>query len=191
MKKLIFLALIALSTQAFAEGFVGIGLGQASADVDAAPIGAVVPSIDDTDTSLKIFGGVMFNPNFGVEVGYINLGEYGALWDDGIDYLKYKAEASALYFAGLGVAPINEQFGFYAKAGLASWSLDTKETSSFGYAYSASESGIDLMFGVGGQLSINNLLLRLEFERFSDVGDPDTTGQSDVDVIGFSAALRF
>lgn len=191
MKKLIFAAFVALSSQAFAEGFVGIGLGQTSADVDANPIGGIVPSIDDSDTSLNIFGGAMLTPNFGIEAGYIDLGEYSALWDDGIDYLKYKAEASALYFAGLGVAPINDQFGFYAKAGLASWSLDTKETSSFGYSFNASESGIGLMFGVGGQLSVNNFLLRLEFERFTDVGDADTTGQSDVDVIGFSAAFKF
>lgn len=191
MKRLIFAVFVTLSSQAFADGFVGVGLGQASADVDATPIGGVTPSINDSDTSLKIFGGTMFNPNFGIEVGYIDLGEYSALWNDGIDYLKYKAEASAFYFAALGVAPINDQFGFYAKAGLASWSLDAKETSSFGYSSNTSESGMDLMFGVGGQFSLNNVLLRVEFERFTDVGDADTTGQSDVDVIGLSAAYKF
>jgi hypothetical protein len=47
------------------------------------------------------------------------------------------------------------------------------------------------MFGVGVQFDAGNLLLRAEFERFMDIGDEDITGQSDVDVIGVSAAVKF
>lgn len=192
MKNLLLVLLVTFfSSHTFAQGFAGIGFGNATADVDADPIGGVVPTVDDSDTSLKFFGGTMVNPNFGIEVGYIDLGEYSADWDDGVDYIKLSADASALYFAGLAVAPINEQVGFYAKIGFASWDLDAALRSSLGLSGNESESGMDLMFGFGGQLSVNNLLFRLEFERFTDVGDPDTTGQSDVDVVGLSAGLKF
>lgn len=193
MKK-IFLAalLVSFGNLAFAQGFFGIGVGQATVDIDAVPIGSVVPTVDDTDTSFKIFGGAMFNPNLGLEIGYTNFGEGSARWDDGFDYINDKYEASAFYIAGLGVVPITERVGFFGKIGLASWDLDVSETSSIpGINYSASESGMDLMFGIGAQLDVNNMLLRLEFERFSDVGDADTTGQSDVDVVGLSAAFKF
>ncbi len=38
------------------------------------------------------------------------------------------------------------------------------------------------------QFVVNNIVLRAEF---TDVGDENTTGQSDVDVIGVSAAVKF
>ncbi len=192
MKKVVFAALFALSPSVFAQGYVGIGFGQASADIDAAPIVGVPPMVDDEDTSFKIFGGAMLNQNFGLEVGYADFGEMSVTWDDGVDYIKDAAEASAFYAAAIGMLPINEQAGLFAKFGFARWDLDLQETSSIpGVGGSLSESGTDPMFGIGAQFAVNNVLLRAEFERFMDIGDENTTGQSDVDVLGLSAAVKF
>ncbi len=191
MKKVVLAALFAISSPVFAQGYVGIGFGQASVDIDAGLIAGVQPSIDDTDTSFKVFGGAFINPNFGLEVGYIDFGESSVRWDDGVDYIQDTAEASALYFAAIGALPINDRASLLVKAGFASWDLDATETSSLGFGGSISESGTDPMFGVGFQYDAGNILLRAEFERFTDLGNEDTIGTTDVDVIGASAAVKF
>lgn len=192
MKKAVFAALFALSSSVFAQGYVGVGVGQSSVDINAGPIGLVQPTIEDTDTSFKIFGGALLNQNLGVEVGYVNFGEVSVRWDDGIDYIEDTWETSALYVAGLAVIPMNDQAGLMIKAGFASWDMDAKETSSIpGIGVSLSESGTDPMIGIGFQFAVDNLMLRAEFERFMDIGDENTTGQSDIDIIGLSAAVKF
>ncbi len=191
MKRVVLAALLAINSPVFAQGFVGIGFGQASGDISADPIGGVFPSVDDTDTSFKIFGGTMFTPNFGLEVGYVDLGELSVNYDDGVDFINATYESTAFYVAGLGMLPLNDQAGLFLKAGFARWDLEEKITSSLFPSETTSESGTDLMFGLGAQFAVNNLLLRAEFERFTDIGDENTTGQSDVDVIGVSAAVKF
>ncbi len=183
MKRVILAALFAISSPVFAQGYVGIGFGQASADLsEVGPINGVYPSVDDSDVSFKVFGGTMFNPNIGLEVGYADFGEMSATWDDGIDFIKSAGEASAFYVAALGLLPLNEQAGLFVKAGFARWDVDFLATSSFGGTASASDSGTDPMFGIGAQFTVNNLLLRAEFERFNEL---------EVDVIGVSAAAKF
>lgn len=191
MKQVVLAALFIISSPVFAQGYVGIGLGQSSVDLTASPIGGVPPQKDDNDTAFKVFGGGFVNDNVGFELGYVDFGEFTITWDDGVDYIKDAFEGSALYAAAVGYLPIG-QAKLFGKAGLARWDVDAVETSSIpGVGVSVSEDGIDLMFGIGAQIDAGNVLLRAEFERFTDVGDEDTTGQSDVDVIGVSAAVRF
>lgn len=187
MKKVVLAALLAVSSPVFAQGYVGLGFGQASADLsEVGPINGVYPSLDENDTSFTIFGGAIFNPNFGAEVGYVDFGEMSATWDGlgstGVDFVKSAAEASAFYAAVLGMLPLNEQASLFVKAGFARWDIDVLATSSFGGTASTSDSGTDPMFGVGVQFTVNNLLLRAEFERFNEI---------EVDVLGLSAAVKF
>lgn len=46
-------------------------------------------------------------------------------------------------------------------------------------------------FGVGVQYDLPALFVRAEFTRYTDVGDEDDTGESDIDAIGISAGVRF
>ncbi len=194
MKKavVLFAFLAALSSSAFAEGYVGAGLGQASVDIDASPIGGVQPNVDDSDTAIKLFAGYKFHPQIAAEIGYMDLGEYGVTWDDGVDYIKVGIDASAIYAAVVGFLPINDQVSFMGKAGFARWDTDYRESSSLFASFNSSDSGTEPMFGVGIMFSAaNNLALRAEFERLLDVGDENTSGTSDVDVISASAVVKF
>ena len=48
------------------------------------------------------------------------------------------------------------------------------------------------MFGLGASADIaKNFAVRVEWERFLNVGDKDTTGQSDIDLVSASLVFRF
>jgi hypothetical protein len=73
------------------------------------------------------------------------------------------------------------------KLGLTFASVDADATLNGAPAGSASEDSTEPMFGVGIEI---NEFIRVEFERHTDVGGPDT-GESDIDVLGVSALYRF
>lgn len=183
---------IAVTPIAHAEGgYAGVGFGQTSVDVDC--ILDISCSADDSDTALKIFGGYQFNPNFAIELGYYDLGEAKLTGTDSfLGFTRARAEASGINFAVVGSFPVTERFTLMGKAGFFRWEVDYSEfTSSFG-SYSASETGFDPMFGIGGAFNFSEKLgIRVEYEKFLDVGDEDTTGQSDVDLISASLVFRF
>jgi OOP family OmpA-OmpF porin len=57
---------------------------------------------------------------------------------------------------------------------------------------SESASGTGLSYGIGLQYDFTNTTgLRLDWERFADVGDEDKTGQSDVDMLSAGLVFRF
>ena len=80
--------LIAASALAQDSGYAygGLSLGQSRARIDeqrisAGLLGAGLATTsmrrDESDGSVKLFGGYQFNPNFAVEAGYFNLGRFG------------------------------------------------------------------------------------------------------------------
>ncbi len=192
MKQVVLAALFVVSSPVFAQGYVGVGLGQSSADVEAVDFGpGVTASIDDTDTAFKIFAGYAINPNFALEAGYTDLGEVGVDYTDGINWVKERYEVNAFYVSAIGSVPVG-QANLFAKFGFARWDLDGSASASTGASASASWSGTDPLLGIGVSFNATDvLMLRAEFERFMDIGDENESGQSDVDVIGVSAAVKF
>lgn len=172
--------------------YAGGSLGQAKfkdacTDTDVGFVG----SCDDKDTAWKIFGGYQFNRNFGVEAGYTDLGEVtGTGTFLGLP-ASFKAKAKGFELLGVGTFPINEQFAVYGKAGVFRWDLDTSATAG-GFSEAASEKGTDLTFGFGLKYNFTkNLAARVEWQRYKDVGDENTTGKSKVDVISVGVVFKF
>lgn len=160
--------------------YAGVGLGQASHDVDCAG----TTSCDDKDTAWKLFGGYQFNKYLGVEVGYTDLGK--ASLSDAISTTTF--EANGFEVLAVGTYPINQQFEIFGKAGFFLWDLEAKDNV-FGRI---SESGTDLTFGIGAKYNFSkNLGLRLEWQRYNDIGDKSTTGTSDSDFIGLGLVFKF
>ncbi len=221
MKRVIFAALFAISSPVFAQGYVGLGIGQSSVDSDSSPVpvpgysGMLYPTnIEDSDTSFKVFAGFDLHKNFALEAGYVDFGTFGTTlagtFTDGTFIYDSTAEGSsdafAIYAAVVGKLPVSNAVDLFVKAGFARWDVESTAaavvdvydagTSAYlgtGYGYdSESASGVDPMFGVGINIHASDaFMIRAEFERFIDVGDENTTGQSDVDVIGVSAAVKF
>lgn len=83
--------------------------------VGGLPVSCVIT--DDSDTTLSINAGYNFNRVFGLEVGYVDLGEYGA--DFSASRITASATASADFtYAGLVLsAPFTDNFSISARLG--------------------------------------------------------------------------
>lgn len=134
----------------------GAGVADFKDNVEVEDLGDV--RISDDDTAYKFYGGYRATPNFGIEGGYRNFGEAEAgpfsVETDGWD-------VSAVAFLPLG--PVD----LFAKGGVFFW--DTEGTGGIPDA-----DGEDLTYGLGGQLNLGSLFLRLESEWF-DMDFPEDT----------------
>lgn len=160
-------------SQALAQAFIGGSIGQSDID-DEVTTGLITSgSVDGKDTAWKIFGGYMFNRNFGVEAAYIDLGEvsYSGSFG-GLPVTGGKVEITGFNIAALGVYPVNEQFSVFGKLGLIMWEAEASDTTA-GVPFSQKIDGTDISFGLGvGYNFTRNLGLRAEWELFkTDDGD--------------------
>lgn len=182
------LALLAASPFAFAEprgpgAYFGAGFGQSTMnDANTAFLGTTT---DDTDTAVKIFGGYMFNPYFGLELGYIDFGKFTG------SAPREEWKATSVDFSLVGVLPLpdtNSNFSLFGKLGVNSWSVDDF-VGGFG---SLTANGADMSYGVGAQIDFNrNFGANIQWERFADVGDPNVTGRSDLDLVTVNFVYHF
>lgn len=171
--------------------YAGVGAGESSMkDAGEALLGT---SFDDSDTGWKVYGGYLFNPtvtlepNIGVELGYIDFGEFTGSGGGASD----NWEATGISLSLVGLLPLEHQFSLLAKIGATRWDVDDQFTVG-GIPFAASETGTDFSFGVGAQYDFTQQVgARLEWERFTDVGDENITGQSDLDLLSLSAVFQF
>lgn len=138
--------------------YLGAGAGVADFEdnVEAEDLGDV--ELDDDSTAFKLFGGYRATPNFGIEGGYRNFGE--------ADAGPFSVETEGLDVSAVGFLPIGP-VDLLAKGGVIFWDTD-------GGGGIPGDDGEDLMYGVGGQLNLGSLFLRLESEWF-DIDFPDDT----------------
>ena len=180
------------SMSAWGQGaYVGVGVGQASVDIECDL--DISCTADDSDTAFKIYGGYKFTPNFAIEGGYVDGGEYKVSGSDSFfGTASATFEASGFNIAAVGIIPLSDRFSLHGKAGIFLWDLDVSVTSSTQGSGSLSESGTDPMFGVGGTFNITQRLgIVVEYEKYLSVGEEDVTGEQDVDVLGVGVVLNF
>lgn len=204
LRKSVAVALLSLSSVAMADSgfYAGIGVGQASVDVDTAGLQSDLASLgitstvsaDEEDSSFKIFGGYEFNQNFAVEFGYADLGKFAAtanITAPLVTTANSNIEASAIFVDVVASLPLGNQFSLFGRAGLAFSKLET-DVSVLGTTFSDKEDEANLKLGLGAQYSFTkSVALRAEWERYLDVGDESTTGEGDIDVAGVSLNVKF
>jgi len=130
--------------------YLGAGAGVADFEdqVEVEDIGDV--DLDDDSTAFKVFGGYRATENFAIEGGYRSFGEAEAG--------PFTIETDGLDVAGVGLLPLGP-VDLFAKGGAIFWETD-------GGGGFPDDDGTDLMYGVGGQVNLGSLLLRLESEWF-------------------------
>lgn len=179
-----------LSSPALAQDkglYLGLGAGMSEYKDACDDISGPGVSCDDSDTATKIFGGYQFNRNFAVEVGYTDLGKASAS-QAGVG--SASVEASGFEILAVGIAPLNPQWSIYGKAGIFQSEVDLKVSPGLGS--NESESGTDLTYGFGVSWDMTkNFALRVEYQVYSDLGDENTTGEGDVNVLGANVIFRF
>lgn len=114
------LAGVLLGGQAFAQApgqsYFGASFGSVWTD-GGSPYSINVVN-EDTSAGFKAFAGSMLWNNFGLEVGYYNLGTYETEFTgSGRPFME--AETSAFTVNGVYTTPLGPGYAFHAKAGLA------------------------------------------------------------------------
>jgi OOP family OmpA-OmpF porin len=214
-KSLILLTIISASYTTIAtaqdqEFYAGLGIGRSSADVTEisrqdvldtgfSSLNAFQSESSKSDTAWKIFGGYRVNPILGVELFYSNLGTFtheasGTGVTTSSTTVNFTLN-SDLKVTGFGAAalvglPLNEKVSVFAKPGLLYWKAERTDTYTAGtnaQGSSKDKNGTSPSLGVGASYTFTDKLsARLEWERYFDIGDKDTTGKSDVDMYGLS-----
>jgi OmpA-OmpF porin, OOP family len=182
-----------LHAQMSMSGFyAGVGVGQSHASDACEGASALGFSCDDKDTAWRIFGGYQFHKNFALELGYADLGKaHGSGVVLGTP-ISVDVKAKAWDLVAVGILPVMEQLSLHGKLGFARWDVDASANATGIGSASASDNGTDLTYGVGAQYDFTKQVgMRLEWQQYKDVGDDNTTGKSDVDVISASVLFKF
>lgn len=169
------------------DWFVGLGTGHLKTG-DACPAGSVPgATCEDKDTTWKIFGGYQFNSYLGYELGLVNLQERPASLP-GIGPLP--ARLRVFEVSVVGTIPVSRSFSLYGKAGIFHWDADYQLPP--GFTGPADANGSDYTYGLGVKYNFTrSFALRLEWQRYDDVGDPATTGRFEADTFGIGALISF
>jgi OOP family OmpA-OmpF porin len=88
-------------------GYVGLNIGRPEYDSSCGTIAGL--SCDDPDTSWRIYTGGMFNPFFGVELGYVDMGE--------ADRAGGQVQSRGVDLSLVGRLPLAQSFSVFGKVG--------------------------------------------------------------------------
>jgi hypothetical protein len=172
----------------YGQFYIGGGLGMAVSDIDEDELlsdledaGFAITDIDYDDTSQagKLFGGYYFTRNFGVEIGYTDLGKFESTIQASItpgdeqrfaDVVVDLHPVSAKGVYAAGVLRVNLLVvSLIAKAGMYAWEGDVESSLPSGITADTSKDGTNGMFGLGLDLPI--VPIRIEVERYDLDGD--------------------
>jgi len=136
---------------AFCEDwYAGLGIGQGHLNMSGQDLtGLNNASVNKTDTSYTVRGGYMFHPNFGVEVGYYDLGSYGFNGMVGNTAVSGSAKAKAYGISLVALAPLSPQFDVYGRVGWSDSQIKANANTALATA-STSDWQAGATYGVGG-----------------------------------------
>jgi len=141
---------------ASAQAYLGGGIGSSRTDT--------------SETSWKLYGGYQFNPTWGLELGYTDLGRYRG------------SDVESWSLAGMGTLPLGERWSLLGKVGAASNRTH--------FAGTANHTDLLLGLGVGYSMS-KNLGLRLEYEDFGKLSNASAGNNSRGSNLGLSLKYAF
>jgi len=162
MKKLLMAA-------AFSAAFIA---GPASAQMSQMYLGAGggEAKTDTRETSWKLYGGFQFNPTWGLELGYNDLGRFRG------------SDIHSWTLAGTATLPLGERWSLLGKLG-AAWNHPK---------FTGASNHTDLLAGIGvGYSMTKNLGLRLEYEDFGKLSKVNTGNDSKGRNLGLSLKYTF
>jgi OOP family OmpA-OmpF porin len=185
------LALGAISTPALPQDagwFIGASAGQSTGRDGCTGLGGSGIACDDTGTGWRVFAGYQFNPYLGFEIGYADFGKLTKQSIPGVAAATF--EGQAIDTVLLITMPLSQQFSIFGKWGIFNWELDRTITGVG--AGKTSVDGNDTTWGLGAKYNLSsNVALRLEWQRYYDVGDAAITGKSDIEVWSLGIVLKF
>lgn len=192
-------AVLASGAYAADDGpFIEAAVGSSKFRLDA-PAGVDVGS---SSVSYSLFGGYMFNKNFGLEGGYLDLGKAGVSSSGAFSGNLYgkpltvtgtvnaDGRPTGLALGARGALPINARFSLTGRAGVYIWTLDANLSASAagtydGAAFAAnsvvkkSYTGSDGYIGLGANYNVNKqLAVGLGYTYYKLGGDVGVTADN-------------
>lgn len=197
MKKIKFALLaagLAASAQALAEGggfYFGGSLGKAESKTDACfgDPSAGVTCDRKGEGAWAAFAGLMVNKYFGVEGGYHNLGKIVEVANPATGERAW-VRSYVGELVAVGAFPI-QNFALYAKAG--GYYAKSTQTGSFSFiAPDTKSTTTQWTYGVGASWDVfRHAGLRVEWQRFNNIGGSEIGFRSDVDLMSLGAYIKF
>ncbi|WP_107851902.1 outer membrane beta-barrel protein [Oceanimonas marisflavi] len=184
IKKVTALAILAASVTSLSANaetyhpgpYVGGSIGHTSVDWDVLDdLESEGASVDDNDVGYKLFAGYRINNFFAIEGFYADLGKATAagsgLVGGNTAHASADVDASTFGLSALAIYPINDKVEVFGKVGFNAWDADANASlripaNGINESASDSDDGTDPMYGVGAAYNIDNLSLRVEFERY-------------------------
>ena len=161
-------------------------------------------SLDDSDTAFGVTLGYKVTENFAAELSYVDLGspiDYQSTntVTDGVTSFsatsRAEATANGPVLSFLGILPMGKRFDVYGRVGLALMDTEARVTASAnGASASASESTrrSNMMYGIGGEFIVSKRFgIRIEWNRYAEIGSVDVTGEGDVDMLDLAFRVNF
>lgn len=155
--------------------------------------GASLQSNEQQDTAYKVFGGYQFNRNFGLELGYFNLGQFSYRAASSTGTLNGTYAVDGLNLDLIGTLPLSERFAVFGRIG-AQYANTRDSFSGTGTLMptdaSPGKRETNLKLGLGIQYDISSSFqVRAEAERYriNDALD----NRADVNVYSLSLVFPF
>lgn len=209
MKSAIAVVLLSMSSATIAQTglYAGFGVGQSRVDIRTGEERVALRNLGytstvtarETSTGLKLFGGYQFNRFFALELGYADFGtfkETATVTAPVTGTAEFSFDAHAYSLDAVGTLPLfSSSFAAFGKVGAALATVEgspsTCTVAGLACTAAAEEQYVPKL-GVGLQYGFaKNLALRVEWERYLNVGDPDITGESHIDLRGLSLSAQF
>ena len=153
--------------------YLGAAVGGSNTSVDTgslASIGFATTGTDDTDTAWNLTAGYKFTRNLAVEVGYVDLGTFGATGRFGGAPASVSADVTGWNISGVFTLPLNQMFSLYGKLGY--FRSETKASASVAGALARSTSRQnDFTGGVGVRWHVNRNISVLAEANHYELGD--------------------
>jgi OmpA-like transmembrane domain len=170
------------------QQFAGFGL----------PVATSTPTFDDSDFAYGAVLGYRFAPFFGGEIAYFDLGDLKYNSDLTVNPIglgatlpasaSFNIKVSGVGASALAYLPLSESWELYGRGGVLFTNTEIEFVPQFqGQTGGGSFSGnsTDLYAGVGGSYRLGEAFtFRVEFQRFINVGNSDTT-EFDLDFVTF------
>ncbi len=186
--------------------YAGLSAGSSKVKIDdsALPVGGATASSlskDESGTGFKVYGGYKLNPNIAVEAGFTDLGSFSAtrtVTAPATGTLHGDIKASGWNIDAVGTLPLANRFSVFGRFGGFYNELKTSFSTTGAVALSPGvdpnpkKTKLSWKFGLGAGYDFTDKVgARVEWERYKDLGDDNTTGTADVDLFSVGVVVHF
>ena len=210
MKKHILTAAVAIALLpafAHAQFYAGASAGTSKTSIDKDKISdpfldlgfdSAHTSSDSSDFGFRAFGGYQFVPYFAVEAAYFDLGTHAFRTDvEPTGSLLGRPDTEGFELDAVGRLPLGERFSLYGRVGAFNARTTTHYSGTGSVEVLASGSRFHknvtkATYAAGGGYDITaHISARLEWARYSDLGDEFSGGRTDADLYTVGLVYRF